>query len=496
MSTFHSFPFQFPVITALVLFSSFDVFAQSDVLPRKFEIVFRTEGRKSQDKKVTCLSPSGVQTAMNDALSDFQNNGFPFAQARTDTLEYVPEARFVVTISPGPAIVNGELVLHGDSFVRVNTIRNWIRFKRNAPFSNRRFSRIPFLSGHLPFAEEFSTPQLEWFGNQAVVHLYLRKRKINSFSGILGILPQPGEGGAIVTGNIDGDIANLFRRGISLNFKWMRFAASSQTASIGLRAPSLASNGLGLESTFELFRQDSLINKQKMEFLGTNSNSGLLEFRFGVSFSNASGSLATRDQNIQSIGNNALIFGLRYEPDPPQILTTDRKYFFLQVAPSVKTIHRKTGDQSLPQMEVQVRGEFPAYRPNARFSLQNAFQIGFLSASQITTPDQYRIGGSKSFRGFNENSFFTSQHVIYTLQPMYRIDRNFIGGAFAEAMVYNPDLGSKIYSSVLMAASVGVVAEIEAGSNLIRISLANGFSKSLPFDYQTTKIHFGYVARF
>ena len=41
-----------------------------------------------------------------------------------------------------------------------------------------------------------------------------------------------------------------------------------------------------------------------------------------------------------------------------------------------------------------------------------------------------------------------------------------------------------------------IAAEIEAGNNLIRISLANGFSKSLPFDYQTTKIHFGYVARF
>ncbi len=480
----------------MLIFSSLSGYAQSDVLPEKFEIVFRTEGIKTPDKKVNCLSQSGVQTAIKDALSDFQNNGFPFAQARTDTLEYVPDARFVVTINPGPPIVNGELVLHGDSFVHVSTIRNWIRFKKNAPFSNRRFSQIPFLSAHIPFAEEFSTPQLEWFGNQAVVHLYLRKRKINSFSGILGILPQPGGGGAIVTGNVDGDIANLFRRGISLNFKWMRFAASSQTASIALRAPSLASNGLGLESTFELFRQDSLINKQKMEFLGTNSNSGLLEFRFGVSISNASGSLATRDQDVQSIGNNALIFGLRYEPDPPQILKADRKSFFLQIAPSVKAIRRKTSNQSIPQFEAQFRGEFPAYRPNARFSLQNAFQGGFLAASQITIPDQYRLGGSKSFRGFNENSFFTSQHFLYTIQPMYRIDRNFIGGAFMEAMLYNPERSATIFSSVQLAASVGIAAEIEAGNNLIRISLANGFSKSLPFDYQTTKIHFGYVARF
>ena len=480
----------------VLVISSFSGFAQSDVLPRKFEIIFRTEQKKSPDKKVNCLSPSEVQSAINDALSDFQNNGFPFAQARTDTLEYVPEARFVVTINPGPLIVNGELILHGDSFIHVSTIRNWIRFKKNARFSNRRFSRIPFLSGHLPFAEEFNVPQLEWFGNQAIVHLYLRKRRINSFSGIIGILPQPGGGGAIVTGNVDGDIANLFRRGISLNFRWMRFAASSQTASIALRAPSLASNGLGLESTFELFRQDSLLNKQKMEILGTNSNAGLLEFRFGISVSNASGSLAIRDQDVQSIGNNALIFGLRYEPDPLQILKTDRKSFFLQVAPSIKTIRRNTGNQSLPQIEVQFRGEFPAYRPNARFSLQNAFQGGFLSASEITIPDQYRLGGSKSFRGFNENSFFTSQHFLYTVQPMYRIDRSFIGGAFVEAMVYNPDRSSTIFSSVQLAASVGIAAEIEAGNNLIRISLANGFSKSLPFDYQTTKIHFGYVARF
>jgi hypothetical protein len=46
------------------------------------------------------------------------------------------------------------------------------------------------------------------------------------------------------------------------------------------------------------------------------------------------------------------------------------------------------------------------------------------------------------------------------------------------------------------AMNLGVSVEFETGSNLIRLSFANGRLGAFPSNLRSTKIHFGYLARF
>jgi outer membrane protein assembly factor BamA len=456
----------------------------------------RILGQGIPEKREESSKPELVLERFQKELSQWQNEGYPFAKIDVDSIDYPRQAIILAILDPGPRMLNGELVVHGDSSLKPKVLRNWLRFRKSNPFSSDQFARIPYLSSHIPFAEEVKTPDLEWFGNQAVVHLYLKKRRNNSFSGILGILPQPSGGGAILTGNIDGSLSNLFGQGIGMNFKWSRFAASSQTAQLSLLAPALTSAGLGTEGNFELFRQDSLLSKQKADLQGIFTSPYLIQVRFGFSGSSASGRMADADKNLLSVSTQALLLGLRFDPDPANEIRIKRKSFILQILPSIKTVKRADGSRTIPNLEFRSTGFYPILVKGKRFCLQSSWDLGILVSKEITLPDQFRMGGSRSIRGFNENNFFTTQHGLISFQPQFQLDKNLLAGIFADVMVFNPDRTPGFFDNPVLAAGFGIQTELGIGNNLVRISLANGFTKDLPFDYQTTKIHFGYVARF
>jgi hypothetical protein len=489
-------PFKFSCIVFGILLSYHPAICQSAVLPESYEVNFRYSENQESLKTVVTHSHDEVLKTIQIELDEWQNSGYPFAKAELDTLEYSIKAKFVATIYAGPRIVNGALVVHGDSGFTNRVLRNWIRFRDGNFFSAKKFSKLPNLSSHIPFAEEVKVPDLEWFGNQAIIHLYLRKRRNNSFSGILGVLPQANGGGTIVTGNIDGTLSNLFRQGIALDFKWARFAASSQTALISIKAPALNAAGFGLESNFELFRQDSILNKQRADLQIVNTGADLVQFRFGFYASSSSGRLINIDKGLQSVSTRALVFGVKFDPVSASQIRIKRRSFSIEAFPTLKTIRRLEKTINAPQMDIHSNGYLPLLSYRNRFCLQGSWNLGFLSSNEITLPDQFRIGGSRSFRGFNENYFFTSQHVFVELSPQFLLDKSFLFGFFSGIMVYNPGRTNLELPELKTAYNLGVNLELEIGRNIVQVSVANGLSKELPFDYQTTKIHFGYVALF
>jgi hypothetical protein len=492
---FHSIPLQNWFFVGLFFLAPFFSEAQIVGIPSSFELVFQTNDQNSISRKVNCTSANEVWSLLQLEIKAYHENGFPFASLKVDTIAYLPNAQFFISLERGPEMRNGDLLVHGDSTVKSSTLRKWIRFKKDLPFSSKTMKAIPFLSSRIPFASEFSPPVLEWFGNQAMVHLYVRKSKNNSFSGILGILPQPQQNKPIVTGNLDGNLVNLFGRGISLDFKWTRFAPSSQTAGLTFRLPVLDYSGLGLESNFDLFRQDSIINRRKADAQILSTTSSLWQFRLGISSSFSSGRYSEEVFKYNSVSINSLLIGLRFDPQLPNQIQLKRKFFILQALPSVKKIGTKDGKMSVNHMDLQTSGSFP-FLGRKRFALLGRWNSGMIFSKEVTLPDQFRVGGSKSLRGFNENYFFASQYVLCSLQPQFLVDQSLMVGCFSDFFVFSGTKKMGFFPESESAFGFGVFAELEIGSNLIQISLANGFSKSFPFNFQTTKIHFGYVARF
>jgi hypothetical protein len=85
---------------------------------------------------------------------------------------------------------------------------------------------------------------------------------------------------------------------------------------------------------------------------------------------------------------------------------------------------------------------------------------------------------------------------LVSFQPQFLVDRSLLVGLFTDLFFFNHHLDNQALKTLDFAMGFGFATEVDLGNNFVQISIANGFMKDFLFDIQTTKIHFGYIARF
>ena len=204
LSGFRLIPAVWFLLLSFVISPFGEICAQSKSFREVYELKINSSGISGANVSERYFSSKSLQNSITKELNRWVNNGLPFAQIRFDSIRDLAVHQIIATLEPGPAIVNGELINHGDTSLSSKMVCRWIRFRKNQPFELQKFRKASLLLNQMPFVEQMEAPRLEWFGEKAIVHLNLQKRKVNSFTGILGVLPQSeGKGGTILTGNVD-----------------------------------------------------------------------------------------------------------------------------------------------------------------------------------------------------------------------------------------------------------------------------------------------------
>lgn len=442
-------------------------------------------------------APLHLRKEAEKSLRSFQDKGYPFASFHYDSIRFEKNAAVLSgRLDQGPRILNGSLIIHGDSNISTELMARTTGFRKGDDFSLSAAERIPALVNALSFAESVKSPELEWFGNQAVLHLYLRKSSANFLNGILGLLPGQGKDNQLLlTGNLEAGFSNLFSRGISFSIRWARFAPESQQAYLSLDWPALNYSGLGFSGRFELFRQDSLYFSQKAAIEMMLPISGIGKIRAGMQLYNSfqkgiSGS-ASLSQTV-----NSLVLGLDLENASANRINPSRNFFSLRLFPGLKIREEGKTRNQLSQVEFRARTQAALWKIGRRLWVRGNGDLGMLFSDGLSIADQFRMGGIRTFRGFNENQFFTSGHFLLGLQPSFLLDSGFLFSVFGEMMFFESGFFPLNLHGYRQALGFGLSAEFEAGPNLIQISLANGWMNGLTPELGGSKIHFGYVARF
>jgi hypothetical protein len=487
----------FQIYIVIFLLNMGDINAQKKIGSTSYTLIFRDKSQIIDTFRRDYSDPKSIDDFLKTALKEKVNNGYPFTEIHFDTIYYSKMAEIYATLKPGPFVFNGEIINHGDTSINLITISKFLRTKKNFAFSDSKQKKIPILLNQIPFIESIESPRQEFFGNQSIVHLNLIKRKTNYFNGILGLLPQgENKGGTIVTGNIDGSLNNLFGRGLQFYIKWNRFAPESQKADIKLIGPNLTFSGLGFETNFELFKQDSTINKQNFDFKISSSPGGIWKFLLGISSGKSFGPGSLENNQKVKINTNSFSLSIVKNSFQPPGIQLKKNFFRLSLAPTLKKIDKPETVESMPQLNWDILLKYPFSLKSKRFNIQLSSQFSGLISKEITLQDQLRTGGIYSVRGFNENQFFGSQFFTTTIQPQYLVDKNLLIGLFSDFIVVNEKLNQFFLKNSLFGVGLGISTELDLGANSIQLSIANGIISGNPIDLQTTKIHFGYIARF
>ena len=430
-------------------------------------------------------------------LKELINNGYPFTSI---SLKELKVAQKNITgfwqLERGPFIEYDTLVLLDPSIpVRKEYLHRFLEIPIGEPYSEKRYQNIRSRLDSSPFLSLNSPPDIGFEGGKATIYLDLSYRESSSFDGVVG-LNQSRNGNTIFTGYLDLDLQNLFKSGKVLQLNWQRFAEQSQQLSIRYNHPYFIGSKLGVNAGFSLTRQDTT-------FLTRQFNAGIsseplekIKLSFGYEFqgSQVNSEPDEESPSFRSFSSNwyQLQIGRR----------TGRSGELNNVA-NINLIaglgQRKLSSSiadSIPKKSTSFRASFlyeqqMILRKKATFYFSS--QVNYLQNPNLFQNELLRLGGFRSFRGFNEKQFFLNGYAYQNHEIRYFIEQESYLFALYDVGYLSNSL-TKSLDGWYDALGFGLALKSENG--LFSIIFANGSRWGDPLSIENTKVHFGYSAVF
>lgn len=425
--------------------------------------------------------------SINRYLTALNNTGYPFA--RIKLLEIVRDEGKINSnwkLEKGPFISFDTLRLFPENIpVQVSFLQNALGVKMGNPFSESAYRKVPLKMERIPFLQLKSDPDISFQAERATVYLLSEYVKSNTFEGVVGLLLD--QEGSTLTGYINLDLVNLFKSGKSLQLEWQRFDTESQQVSLNYRHPYFLGSGLGTYGSLNLVKQDSI-------FLNRNFTAGLFinilnmtDLSFGYQFS---GSQVTGEEgNITPFRTSWYELDLE-TPVSASALSDD----FLGVK-----VSSAFGGRTLQNIPDSVDSKSNSFRLSAmikgqkrlrnNLALYSSINLFYLYNRILYQNELNRLGGFKSFRGFNENEFFTSAYVFEQVELRYFFENSsYLFGLYDIGYLEAP-LGSGYHS-------MGFGISLNNTYGQFSIIFATGAKFDDSFTVDNTKVHFGYTSKF
>ena len=461
-------------------------------------------------------------------LTYAEDNGYPFAKVWLDSLQ-INEGKLSAALMMQTGEVFRFDTLNTEGLARVSPkfLQNYLSLKKGELFNRNKVLSISQRIAELPFLQERKKPLVKFLEDRtAVLYFFLDPKKASKWDFMVGVLPNTtpsGDQKFTITFNGNVDFHNLLGLGerIFANFENLR--PESPRVNLKLAYPYILNLPFGFDGSFDLYKRDSaylethlnlgaqyllggndyiklfwnqynsnnliinglqvIANKKLPNTLDVATNTVGLEFskqRLDYRFNPRRGwSILLRGgAGVREVSKNSDILNLK---DP-----NDATYNFAKLYDTV----------SVKSFQYILDSKLEYYIP---FLKRATIKLGLTSGLKFTSApislnEQYRLGGNRILRGFDEESVFATRYVIGTLEYRLLIGRNSYFYLFGDAgYVENVTRTSEIYDKPM---GFGAGLTFETGVGLFGVSAAVGKQQDNAFDFRNVKVHFGYVSLF
>lgn len=455
------------------------------------------------------LSYSDAAYYMNGVLDKAENNGYPFAQVKVDSIVRSGNKLCgVIDYQAGPLILWDSVIVSGDTKTRSRYIQNLTGIKPGEPFSQKEWIAAARILDHSPYFYLSSPPELSFQIQKARPNFRLKDRSSNRVDGIIGLIPsENGTGKMLITGQLNLALYNLGGKGRDVEVHWQRVNVESQSLELGAKEAFVFNSPLDVSLVFNLLKQDTtFLNRSfRLEFGYHLARSGYLRFftrrQGGDLISTVAYREVTELPDVADYRWNQYGIGwILNQLDSPYF---PHKGFLLsgEMAAGNKRILENTGipsevyvgiDLNSPQYQAQIEFEQHVYlRPIWGMRLKGSG--GFTQNENLFLNDLYRLGGLKTIRGFNENFFYAKSYAYMNVEQRIFFGENSFLMVFADlGILENPYFAAPIDKPI----SFGAGINLDTGTGVFQFIYGVGKSDLQPLQFSYSRIHFGYLARF
>jgi len=457
----------------------------------------------------TKFSPAQVSKLLERILNWCDNNGYPFARVRLDSVEITGSAISAqLHITRNRFIKLDSIIIEGNATIKKNFLFHYLHIKEGAAYDEHSIKQIPQRLKQLPFLKERKTQLVKITENQNKLFLYLDKKNASQFDGILGLQPQL-NGKTVLTGDVRIRLHNnIFKAGELFDLNWRRLQYQTQDFKTALSYPYLFRSPVGTDYTLTIYKRDTT-------FIDVQNNIGLQYLFNGLN--NIKVFYRQRNTNLLSTASltalsvlpdyadiNTYAYGLGFFFEDLDYKFNPRSGLSVNVSGSAgnRDIKKNTRlnealykNIQLKSTQYQGEGNVSLYIPLLKFStIKINAQGGSIMSPQLFRNELFRIGGFRTLRGFDEQSIFASSYAIGSLEYRFLFEQNSALILFADGAWYENNSLGKYNTDTPYSVGAGVSFETKAG--IFQMNYAIGSQLGNPLDLRTGKINFGVVNTF
>ena len=444
------------------------------------------------------FSYTQLSRLMQRLIDQAENQGYPFALVRLDSLEVGENSISAALLyEPGPYITFDSIQLSGDVRIKHRFLAAHLGIVPGAPFEQRRVDEVVQRLQSLPYLRAAEPPRLSFQNRQARLWLPLRQQPANRIDGIVGLQTKP-TGGVLLTGQVDLLLQNPFGGGKTMALAWQRLNEESQLLELAYKHPYVLNSPITVALEGNLLKeQEQFLNRNASVAFQTQQGKGLLlslEYQFKDS------RLLDKATGPDLASFRVHKYGIRGEYQKLDSRLFPRQGYVLGagVLAGPKQVTRLAdGSAATIGSSLQLTTELKAlsYWPLApKTTLVLNTSGALLYDKNLFLPDLYRLGGLVSLRGFREKSLFASRYVLFGAELRQQVGNSSYVFLFYDQGLLYYTIPTGSYQDWPSGAGAGL--SLQTGAGLFNLVYALGHQQNQPFSLRNSQVHFGYTSRF
>ena len=461
------------------------------------------------------FSPAAWSAVRDTLVSRAAREGYPFASAALTDIKWSAPGSLSATVdvNPGPLIRIGEVRVPEEVRIRSVFVERYLGLVPGEPYSQRRVRRIRERLAQLPYVTMNTPAQVSFRDSLAYLDLALQRRPASRFDFVIGVLPNSNQTGKLlITGELNGELYNGFGKGERIAARFEQLKPQTQELQLGLDYPFVFGLPFGFEGELELYRRDT-------SFLNLNWHLAATYLREGND--RLSAFWEQRTTIVPGLDSTRLVSG-----QLPDTLGVSRSFFGLQLRRNrtdrrfsprngyTIDVSAAAGFRRLGNLNFSGEVADSLTARSTQFQLQaelafyfeplvgTVIYLGFRTQALLTDRpvlgnEQYRIGGARLLRGFDEQQLFATDYQLLTAEFRLLLGENaflytFVDAARRNARSSKPSPGPAVDYPV----GYGAGVNFETRAGIFGLSLALGQRAGAPVDLGAPKVHLGYVSVF
>jgi outer membrane protein insertion porin family len=455
------------------------------------------------------LDGSLLERDIEGILSRYERAGYPFTVCRVETLAARAGSDgdsldIALAIQEGSRVTIDEIRVEGNKETNPSVVVRETRINAGEVFNPVKIEAIKPRLKRLNIFADVGEPELYVRNQTNGLLIKVQEGSTNTFDGVIGYVPGSASGQAgYVTGLVALSMRNLFGTGRKVSFNWAREDRSSQELSVRYLEPWLFNLPANVGGGFLQRQQDSSYVRRVLDFktelmISENlSVAGLLNSESVIPSASDTAYSRVFRSSILSAGVE-IQYDTRddaYSPTSGARYRTDYQYGTKRISGIPPSLAGLVSPKSTVQ---RFTLDLDFYLSTfTRQVLAVAVHGRQLQGGQPEEGEMFRLGGSRSLRGFREKQFIGSR--IGWSNTEYRFllaRRSFLFGFIDTGYYFRPADDARtvpIAKSEGFKYGYGIGVQLETGLGVMAVSFALGSDAP---SFSNGIIHFGLINDF